>query len=313
MKPDSAKIRKAFLFPGQGSQFVGMGRDLFERSEIGKSCFESAGRVLGTDIATVCFNGPEEKLKETRHTQPALVIHSTVACRLLAGRGIVPDCAAGHSLGEFSALIAAGALSFEKGLALVRERSLLMQDAGSARPGAMAAVIGLAPDAVEEICVEARQTGTVQPANYNSPEQTVISGSPEGVARASEIARGKGAKRVVELAVSGAFHSPLMEEAADKFVRMLQAFVFEEPSVPVFSNVSAAGSTDPSLLRENAGLQMTSPVRWVQTVQNMVSDGVTRFYEVGPGRVLAGLVKRIDRNVEVIPCGTWDEIAAAPV
>jgi [acyl-carrier-protein] S-malonyltransferase len=301
-----------FLFPGQGSQFVGMGRDFAEAFGWVGELYAGAEALLGFDLAGVCFNGPEETLRQTRFTQPALVVHSAISCRLLREKGIVPSAAAGHSLGEFSALIAAGVFSFESGLELVRERSRLMSEIGIRHPGAMAAVIGLASEDVLSACEEAESSGAglVRPANFNSPEQTVISGSREGVAKASEIARAKGAKRVLELAVSGAFHSPLVAEAAGEFEKLLMKTAFLDPGFPVYPNVSASPATGGETIRGLLSQQMTHPVRWIETVQNMIRDGVTTFYEVGPGKVLAGLVKRIDRGVEVIPCGTVAEISA---
>jgi [acyl-carrier-protein] S-malonyltransferase len=301
-----------FLFPGQGSQFTGMGRDFADAFAWAEGLYKSAQSLLGFDLADVCFNGPEETLRQTRFTQPALVVHSTIACRMLREKGIVPSAAAGHSLGEFSALIAAGVFSFESGLELVRERSRLMSEIGIRHPGSMAAVIGLASDDVNSVCEEAESSGAglVRTANLNSPEQTVISGTREGVAKASEIAKSKGAKRVLELAVSGAFHSPLVAEAAGEFEKWLRKTAFQEPGFPVYLNVSASPATDAETVRNLLSKQMTNPVRWIETVQNMINDGMTTFYEVGPGKVLAGLVKRIDRSVEVIPCGTMAEISA---
>jgi [acyl-carrier-protein] S-malonyltransferase len=299
-----------FLYPGQGSQFAGMGKDFTEARGWAADLYRRAASTLGFDLADVSFNGPEETLRQTRFTQPALLAHSAIADRLLRERGVVPDAVAGHSLGEYSALVSAGVFSFDEGLALVGERSRLMSEAGSRRPGAMAAVIGLDPGRVEDACRAASAAGTVQPANFNSPEQTVISGSIEGVRAACEAARSAGAKRVMELPVSGAFHSPLMEETAAEFAKRLEAVSFSAPAVPVYTNVTASAVREPDRLRDALTRQMTHPVRWVETIQAMIADGVTTFYEVGPGRVLAGLVKRIDRSAEVIACGTLAEIEA---
>jgi [acyl-carrier-protein] S-malonyltransferase len=302
-----------FLFPGQGSQAVGMGKDFAEARGWAADLYRQAAGILGFDLAAVCFEGPEETLRQTRFTQPALVVHSAIADRLLRERGVVPDAVAGHSLGEYSALVSAGVLAFEEALGLVRERSRLMSEAGSKRPGAMAAVIGLSPGDVAALCLEASSAGPVQPANFNSPEQTVISGTREGVRAAAEAAKAKGAKRVMELPVSGAFHSPLMEETAAEFAPALGSVVFGPPSVAVYTNVAASAVLDPEAIRDMLTRQMTHPVRWVETIQSMVRDGVTRFYEVGPGKVLAGLVKRIDREAEVIACGTLVDIEAVRV
>lgn len=300
-----------FLFPGQGSQAVGMGRDFAESLEWAAGMYGQAAELLGFDLAAVCFDGPEETLRQTRYTQPGLVVHSAIADRLLRERGVVPDAVAGHSLGEYSALVSSGVLSFDGALVLVRERSRLMSEAGTRRPGAMAAIIGLPAGDVADLCREASGAGVVQPANYNSPEQTVISGTREGVRAAAEAAKAKGAKRVLELPVSGAFHSPLMEETAAEFAPAIVHAAFGPPSVPVYTNVAAAAVQDPEAIRDMLTRQMTHPVRWVETVQSMIRDGVTTFYEVGPGKVLAGLVKRIDRDAEVIACGTLADIEAA--
>jgi [acyl-carrier-protein] S-malonyltransferase len=310
--PGSALSSVGFLFPGQGSQLVGMGRDFAEALPWARDLYSLASEMLGFDLADVCFNGPEEALRQTRATQPALVVHGVIAARLLREKGIVPALAAGHSLGEYSALIACGALSFEDGLALVRERSRLMSEAGSKHPGAMAAIVGLRAAEVEAACREAADAGPVQPANFNSPDQTVISGSREAVAKAMEIAKAKGAKRAIELAVSGAFHSPLMDGAARDFEPLVRGTAFRKPAFPVVQNATAAAADDPAAMREAASAQMTHSVRWVETVQAMIGAGVTTFYEAGPGRVLAGLVKRIDGNAAVIPCGTLVEISAIP-
>jgi [acyl-carrier-protein] S-malonyltransferase len=240
-------------------------------------------------------------------------VHGAIAARLLVEKGITPAAAAGHSLGEFSALVACGALALDEGLALVRERARLMSEAGTRHPGAMAAVIGLSSEDVERVCREASSAGSVQAANFNSPDQTVISGSREGVAKASELAKAGGAKRVLELAVSGAFHSPLMEEASVAFGSFVRKTQLHRPSVPVYLNVSASSTSDPEAIRDRMSRQMTHSVRWVETIQAMVRDGITVCYEVGPGKVLAGLVKRIDNTVRVIPCGTLAEISAVPV
>ncbi len=302
-----------FLFPGQGSQAVGMGRDFAESLDWAAGMYRRAAEHLGFDLAAVCFEGPEETLRQTRYTQPALIVHSAIADRLLRERGVVPDAVAGHSLGEYSALVSAGVLSFDGALILVRERSRLMSEAGSKRPGAMAAVIGLSPGDVSDLCQKASGAGIVQPANFNSPEQTVISGTREGVRAAAEAAKAKGAKRVLELPVSGAFHSPLMEETATEFAPAVVRAAFGPPSVPVYTNVAASAALDPEAIRDMLTRQMTHPVRWVETIQSMVRDGITTFYEVGPGKVLAGLVKRIERDAEVIPCGSLADIEAVRV
>lgn len=300
----------AFLFPGQGSQFVGMGKDFIEAFPWAQEFFAKANAILGFDLASVCFEGPEEKLKQTRYTQPAIVIHSVIAHRLLQDKGIVPQAMAGHSLGEFSTLIASGTLDFETGLALVRERARLMSDAGAKYPGTMAAIIGLSPEEVKSVCEEASSIGVVQPANFNSLEQTVISGSKEAVEKACTLAQQRGAKRTVILAVSGAFHSPLMTEPSKQFNDILLKTEFYKPSVSLYMNVSGEASTDPEEIRELVAKQMTYSVQWVKTIQNMIRDGILLFYEVGPGKVLSGLVKRIDKTVTVIPCGTVAEITA---
>jgi [acyl-carrier-protein] S-malonyltransferase len=311
LRNDGGMATIGFLFPGQGSQFAGMGKDFVDAFPWARELYDIAQSILGFDLADVCFNGPEETLKQTRYTQPAIVVHSVIANRLLREKGIVPVAVAGHSLGEFSALIASGLLAFEAGLELVRERSRLMQEAGTKRPGAMAAVIGLSAQEVISVCSESSSAGLVQAANFNSPDQTVISGSKEGVAKAAEIAKAKGAKRVLELPVSGAFHSPLMAEVAEEFASVLKKTDFQNPFVPVYANVTASPVTDLETIRDLLSKQMTHSVRWVETIQNMIKNGITKFYEVGPGKVLAGLVKRIDKGVEVIPCGSVAEIAAA--
>jgi [acyl-carrier-protein] S-malonyltransferase len=287
--------KTAFIFPGQGSQYVGMGRDFFESVPAAHDMIAAADRILGVALSTVCFDGPEDALRQTKNTQPAIFLHSVVAARCISS--LAPDMVAGHSLGEYSALVAAGALSFEDGLRLVRLRGELMQRAGEQQKGTMAAVLGLTPEQVESICLNAAQAGIVQPANFNSPGQIVISGSVEGVRAAMELAKQSGAKMVKELVVSGAFHSPLMESARTGLQEALDTTTIADARIPVYANVTAEPVTRSSEIRELLFRQLTSPVRWEQTVRNMVRDGATRFVEIGPGKVLQGLAKRTEAGV----------------
>ena len=300
--------KTAFLFPGQGSQLVGMGKDFFEAFVEAKALYEKANEILGSDLTTVSFEGPEDMLKQTRFTQPALYVNSLVIADLLKQKGIVAEAAAGHSLGEFSALAYAGAFSYEDGLALVKVRAELMQEAGENQPGTMAAIVGMEAEDVMSICIEVREKGIVQPANYNSPQQIVISGSVEGVNAAMELAKERGAKRVVALPVSGAFHSPLMVSAVDRFGEALDKATFQMVSIPVYANVTAVAVSNAEEIKNLLHHQLTHSVRWVETIQNMIKSGITRFIEVGSGKVLSGLVKRVSRDVEILQCGTMDEL-----
>lgn len=285
---------KAYVFPGQGSQFPGMGKDLYEQSDIAKEMFAKANEVLGFDIADIMFNGTADDLKQTRVTQPAIFIHSVILARLA---DIKPDMVAGHSLGEFSALVANGTLSFEDGLRLVSKRALAMQSACEANPSTMAAVLGLSDEAVEEACAEVSDAVVVA-ANYNCPGQLVISGSNEGVEKAGEILKAKGAKRVLPLPVGGAFHSPLMEPAREELEAAIKNTPFNTPACPVYQNVNAEPASEVNLIKENLISQLTAPVRWTQSVQRMLADGATTFIECGPGKVLQGLVKKIDKDAQ---------------
>ncbi len=289
--------RLAFVFPGQGSQFVGMAQDLYEQFDDVKETYKKAGEILGFDLAEICFNGPEEELKQTRVTQPAIFVHSTALVKLLFEKNSKPEMAAGHSLGEYSALYAAAALTFEDGLRLVKVRAELMQKAGEINEGTMAAFIGLQEDVVAEVCENASSAGVVQVANFNSPGQVVISGSIAGVNQAIEIAKEKGAKRAIPLVVGGAFHSPLMEYASEGLQKALTEVEIKPAKFPVYANVHAKPIVQPNEIRQLLAEQLTSPVRWMKIIQNMIQDGASEFYEVGPGSVLRGLLKRINREV----------------
>lgn len=287
-------MKHAYIFPGQGSQFSGMGKDLYEQNTLAKEYFEQANELLGFRITDVMFSGSDEDLKQTKVTQPAIFLHSVIL--FLTTEGLLPEMVAGHSLGEFSALVASKVLSFEDGLKLVSRRALAMQRACEINPSTMAAVLGLADNVVEDIC-KGINSEVVVAANYNCPGQLVISGSNEGVKMACEQLKAAGAKRALMLPVGGAFHSPLMEPAREELEDAILATHFNNPTCPVFQNVDAHPYIDPANIRQNLIMQLTSPVRWTQTIEEMVKLGATRFTEVGPGTVLQGLVKKIAKDV----------------
>ena len=289
---------KAYVFPGQGAQFSGMGKDLYDQSELARELFHKANEIVGFDITNIMFEGTDEELKETKVTQPAIFIHSTILAACL-GESFAPDMVAGHSLGEFSALVANKTLNFEDGLELVYKRALAMQKACEIQPSTMAAILGLEDGLVEEICAEI--DGVVVAANYNCPGQLVISGAIPAVEKACEALTEAGAKRALLLQVGGAFHSPLMEPAREELAAAIEATTFNVPTCPVYQNVTAKGTTDPTEIQRNLVAQLTAPVRWTQIMQQMIADGASEVIEVGPGKVLQGLFKKVDR---AFPCSS---------
>ena len=289
---------KAYVFPGQGAQFTGMGKDLYDNSSLAKEMFNKANEVLGFDITKIMFEGSEDELKQTKVTQPAIFLHSTILAACL-GESFQPDMVAGHSLGEFSALVANGTLSFEDALRLVYKRALAMQKACEIEPSTMAAILGLDDEIVENICKEIN--GVVVAANYNCPGQLVISGSVNAIEEACVKLTEAGAKRALVLPVGGAFHSPLMEPAREELATAIENTIFNQPKCPIYQNVTATGISDPEDIKRNLVSQLTAPVRWTQTMNQMIADGASEVIEVGPGKVLQGLFKKVDR---AFPCSS---------
>ncbi len=292
--------KKAFVFPGQGAQKIGMGLDLFNNFQLAKDLYAQADEILNFKLSELCFNGSEEELTKTINTQPAIYVMSIAVYKVMNEMGIKPDITAGHSIGEYAALTAAGVLSFEQGLKLVRERGRLMNEAGIRQPGTMAAVIGMTYENVKKCCMEAYQAGIVEIANFNSPEQIVISGEIAAVERAMEIIKLKGAKRVIPLKVGAAFHSRLMKDAAEAFVKSIDEAEFNQPAIPVVANVSAAIMTDPEELREALKKQMLSSVLWVDSIKAMADFGTDIFIEAGPGKALSGMIKKTNLSLKTI-------------
>ena len=286
---------KAYVFPGQGAQFVGMGKDLYENSNEAKELFEKANEILDFNITEIMFSGTAEQLKETKVTQPAIFLHSVILSKVL-GNDFKPKMVAGHSLGEFSALVANGALSFENGLKLVSKRAIAMQKACEVSESTMAAVLGLEDEVVEKACNEVE--GSVVAANYNCPGQLVISGGVEAINNACELLKEKGARRALVLPVGGGFHSPYMEPAREELAEAIAEATFSKPNCPIYQNVSTVAETDPDIIKQNLIAQLTAPVKWTQSVKQMIVDGASSFTEVGPGKVLQGLIKKIDRAAE---------------
>lgn len=286
---------KAFVFPGQGAQFPGMGKDLYDNSDLARAMFEKANEILGFRITDTMFEGSDDELKQTKVTQPAIFLHSVLLAQTL--KDFKPEMVAGHSLGEFSALVANGALTFEDGLKLVSARAQAMQKACELNPSTMAAIVGLDDEIVEEVCVSIDEV--VVAANYNCPGQLVISGSVTGIDHACELLTQRGAKRALKLVVGGAFHSPFMEPAREELAEAIKSTIFKVPVCPVYQNVNALPTSDPDEIRKNLIAQLTAPVRWTQTVLNMINDGATFFTEIGPGKILQGLIIKINKEINV--------------
>lgn len=298
--------KKAFLFPGQGSQYIGMAKDLFENSVEAKEMILTANDAIGMNLSYLMFNGPEEQLKQTEYTQPAIFLHSIVLASLI--RTLSPDVAAGHSLGEYSALVSANAIQFYDAVKLVSARGKAMQQAGIDNPGTLAAIVGLNPEIVEGLCNQASEEGIVQCANFNSPGQIVISGSIQGVRKAMELCKSNGAKLVKELVVSGAFHSPLMQSAKDELQKVLAETPVYNARFPVYANVTAKPVQEKDEIKNLLHQQVTAPVRWEETIRNMIDDGISEFYEIGPGKVLQGLVKRINPDVQTFGIDKFEDV-----
>ncbi|MGN0029982.1 MAG: ACP S-malonyltransferase [Marinilabiliaceae bacterium] len=297
---------KAYVFPGQGSQFSGMGKDLYENDAQARQMFDEANQILGFNITDIMFAGSDEELRQTKVTQPAIFLHSVILAKVL-GAKFTPDMVAGHSLGEFSALVSAGAMSFADGVRLVSHRAQAMQRACELAPSTMAAIVGLDDATVEQVCAEVEG---VVPANYNCPGQLVISGSVDGIDKACAILTEKGAKRAIKLAVSGAFHSPFMEPARAELAKAIEETNFNAPVCPVYQNVTAKAETDPATIKKNLVAQLTSSVRWTQTMQNMIAAGASEFVEVGPGKVLQGLIRKTSRDVKASGIASLADINA---